>query len=114
MGIAGRCTGMTEDLDKLPRALRQGLDQEARLRSDDVKKMQTAMNRVQDLLEAEVGDRQQACADVMERIRILSDNLNQEVSERASGDDESARLVITVRQSLEREVKERKVGESEA
>jgi len=112
--IAGRCTEITEDLDKVTRVLRQGLDQEARLRSDDAKKMQTATNRVQDLVEAEVGDRQQACADLMERIRALLDNLSQEAKERAAGDDESARLVITVRQSLEREVKERKLGESEA
>merc|ERR1712137_1241963 len=114
MGITGRCTEMTEDLDKVAKAFRQGLDQEARLRSDDTLKMQTATTRVQDLLEAEVGDRQQACADLMERIRVFSDNLNQEAKERALGDDESARLVITVRQSLEKEVKERKMGESEA
>merc|ERR1712137_846911 len=112
--VAGRCTEITEDVEKVTKMLRQGLDQEARLRSDHSMKMQTAMNRAQDLLEAEVGDRQHACADLMERIRVLSDNLNQEAKERASGDDESARLVIAARQSLEKEVKERKMGESEA
>merc|ERR1712137_208810 len=112
--LTGRCAELTEDLDKNTKALRQGLDQEARLRSDDTVKMQTAMNRSQELLEAEVGDRQQACADLTERIRVVSDNLNQEAKDRATGDDEAARLVIAVRQSLEKEVKERKVGESEA
>merc|ERR1712063_158012 len=50
-------------------------------------------------------------SDCIDRIRIVSENLNAESKERAAGDDESAKLVIAVRQALEKEVRERKASE---
>merc|ERR1712063_216571 len=50
-------------------------------------------------------------SDCIDRIRIVSENLNAEAKERAAGDDESAKLVIAARQALEKEVRERKTSE---
>merc|ERR1712007_397374 len=50
---------------------------------------------------------------ILERIRIVSENLGAEAKERAAGDDESARLIIALRQGLEKEVKERKASEAD-
>merc|ERR1712137_894643 len=106
---------MTDDIDKKnTRVLRQGLDEDARLRFVDTKRIHTTMNRAQDLLEAEAGDRQQSCADLMEHIEAIPENADGEPKERSIGDVKPSQLAIMARQSLEREVKGRKMGESEA
>merc|ERR1712007_166622 len=86
-------------------------DQEVRLRTDENMKVVTVVNRLQGALDAEVVERHQSHSDCIDRIRIVSENLNLEAKERAAGDDESAKLVIAVRQALEKEVRERKTSE---
>jgi len=72
----------------------------------------SAINRLQDVLDGEILERQQSHSDCVDRIKLMSENMNGEARERAAGDDESAKL-IAVKQAIEKEVKDRKASELE-
>jgi len=97
---------MAEELKKVRRELQKGLDHEAQSRQDGNVKMDGALTRLQEVLDAKVSNCQQSLADCVDRVKIVSENLTKESNERAVGDDE-------LRQAIKKEKEEGKRSELE-